>query len=63
LNKYSFKAIIGGKLKNKIMIIQCPHCKTFFQGGFNRQSLRIACMGCSNPIEIEWDKSISVDGF
>lgn len=43
--------------------IQCPHCKTYFQGGFNRQSLRISCSGCSNPIEIEWDKSIPVDNF
>ena len=43
--------------------IQCPHCKTYFQGGYNRQSLRIACSGCNNPIEIEWDKAIKVAHF
>jgi ribosomal protein S27E len=43
--------------------IQCPHCKTFFQGGYNRQSLRIACSRCANPIEIEWDKAIKVTHF
>lgn len=43
--------------------IQCPHCKNFFQGGSNRQSLRIACFKCGKPIDIEWDKAIIVKNF
>lgn len=48
---------------NEYYQIQCPHCKTFFQGGFNRRSIRILCSGCKNPIEIEWDKAVKVAKF
>jgi ribosomal protein S27E len=45
---------------NEYYQIQCPHCKTYFQGGFGKRSIRILCSGCNNPIEIEWDKAIYV---
>jgi len=43
--------------------IQCPHCKTFFQGGYGKRSLRISCAGCGNPIDIEWNKAIICSHF
>jgi len=33
--------------------IQCPHCKTYLQGGFEKRTIRILCSYCDNPIEIE----------
>lgn len=43
--------------------IQCPHCKTFLQGGFNENTIRHKCSKCNNSIEIEWDKAINVKDF
>lgn len=43
--------------------IQCPHCKTYLQGGFGKRTIRILCSYCDNPIEIEWNKAIKVTVF
>ena len=37
--------------------IQCPYCKTFIRGGYNKESLRILCSYCNNPIDINWNKA------
>lgn len=43
--------------------IQCPHCHTFLQGGFNERTIQYKCSRCENPIIIEWDKAVSVREF
>ena len=43
--------------------IQCPHCHTFLQGGFNESTITYKCSRCENPITIEWDKAIGVRNF
>ena len=50
-------------IQREVYEIQCPHCKTFFHGGYGRQSLRIVCSRCNNPIEIDWEKAIKVQHF
>ena len=56
--KKTIPSINYKKITVEEYVIQCPHCATFFKGGYNRQSLRILCSHCNNPIEIEWDKAI-----
>ncbi|MCK9429814.1 MAG: phage terminase large subunit family protein [Candidatus Omnitrophica bacterium] len=43
--------------------IQCPHCKTFLQGGFTESTIVYKCNHCGNLIEIKWDESIYVQHF
>lgn len=38
--------------------IQCPHCKTFLQGGFDENVLQLKCSYCGNPIIIDWVKAV-----
>jgi transposase-like protein len=38
-----------------IYTIQCPHCMTFLQGGFNDSTLRFKCTNCNNPIDVDWE--------
>ena len=32
--------------------VQCPHCKTLLSGYFNKESIKILCLHCKNPIEL-----------
>jgi hypothetical protein len=54
------------KVKKEVILkyeIQCPHCHTFLQGGFNTNTIVYKCSNCENPITIEWDKAINVSNF
>ena len=36
----------------KRYIVQCPHCSTWLEGGFDKDTLRMKCGGCGEPIEL-----------
>ena len=40
----------------EVHILCCPHCKTELRGSIGRDTLRMGCWHCKNPIDIEWDK-------
>jgi len=35
--------------------VQCPHCKTFLEGGINKNIARLFCYHCGSPIELIFD--------
>jgi len=50
-------------IQKELYEIQCPHCKTYLRGNYNKQILRKLCSWCNNPVEIEWDKAVNVEHF
>jgi ribosomal protein S27E len=32
--------------------VQCPHCETYLSGYFDKETMRIKCLRCGNPIEL-----------
>lgn len=43
--------------------VECPHCHTHLQGGYNKRTIQFYCPHCNNPITIDWDNVINVDTF